>query len=313
MTGHGRALQRLFLDGRSKVRNGWWILVFVAFVALTRVVHGPTMELLEQLGVDTAWREPVPVIFILLATWAALRLRRERLASVGLGMDRRWVREFGAGGALGIAMLLAVAGLMAAAGVLRFELEPTRSLSALALGLNACLWAAMLEELLFRGFIFQRLLHGIGHWPAQLGVAGLFAAGHWSNPGMEGVARFIGTVDIALAAIMLGLAYVRTRSLALPLGLHLGWNWMQGSVLGFNVSGYDHAGWWSPAMDAGSVWLTGGGVGPEGSIFSVGMCAVVIVGLWRWKGTARMPDDRPVAPDPAGIGDSGSRPSLAQA
>lgn len=279
-------MKALFRDAQGRVRNGWWILVFVAFVALTRVLHSPLNELLKQSGIDTAWREPWPVMFLLLATWGVLRLRRERLSSVGLRLDARWAREFLGGGAVGIAMLLSAAALMAASGVLRFEVDPARSLAAVLLGFNAFLWAALLEELLFRGFVFQRLVDGIGVWPAQLGVAALFAAGHWSNPGMEGVARIVGTLDIALVSILLGLAYLRTRSLALPFGLHFGWNWVQGSVLGFNVSGYEHAGWWSPVMDPGAAWLTGGGVGPEGSVFSIGVSLVVIAMLWRWKGSA---------------------------
>ena len=279
-------MKALFLDGRGRLRNGWWILVFVALLAVTRVVHSPVNALLKQWGVDQAWREPWPVIFLLLATWGVTRLRRERLSSVGLRMDGRWAREFAWGSVAGIAMLLTTTALMAASGVLRFALDPARSAGAILLGLNAFLWAAALEELLFRGFVFQRLVDGIGIWPAQLGMAALFAAGHWSNPGMEGVSRIVGTVDIALAAVLMGLAYLRTRSLALPLGLHLGWNWMQGSVLGFNVSGYEHAGWWSPMMDEASAWLTGGGVGPEGSILSTSVSLIAIVALWRWKGTA---------------------------
>ena len=278
-------MKKLFLDDGRKLRNGWWILIFVGFVAVTRVLHAALLAPLKQWGVGEAWREPLPVLFLLLATWAVTRLRRERLSSVGLRMDGRWAREFAVGSSVGIAMLLAVAGLMAASGAVRFELDPARSLGAIALGLNAFLWAALLEELLFRGFIFQRLIDGIGIVPAQIGMAALFAAGHWTNPGMDGVARIVGTVDIALAAIMLGLAYARTRSLALPLGLHLGWNWMQGSVMGFNVSGYAQSGWWKPVIENRSAWLSGGGVGAEGTVFSIAVSMLVILVLWRWSGS----------------------------
>lgn len=279
-------MRAVFLDDRSRLRNGWWILAFIMLVALTRLVHSPVNALLKQSGVSEAWREPLPVVCLLFATWAVTRLRREGLSSVGLRIDARWAHEFAWGGVVGIVMVLGVTGLMAASGVLRLELDPARSLGMVMLGLNAFAWAALLEELLFRGVVFQRLIDGIGMWPAQLVLAALFAAGHWGNPGMDGMARIVGTLDIALAALMFGLAYVRTRSLALPFGLHLGWNWMQGSVLGFNVSGFEHQGWWAPVIEPGAPLLTGGGVGPEGSVFSIATSLVLIGMLWAWKGTA---------------------------
>lgn len=291
-------MKRVFMDEQRRLRNGWWIVVFIAFVAITRAVHSPVVAALKQWGVANAWREPLPVLFLLLATWACMRLRRQPLSQVGLRIDARFVREFAWGSAAGMAMLLAVTALMMAAGVVTLQLDPARSLGSVMWGMYAFAWAALLEELLFRGFVFQRLVDGIGARGALAGMAALFALGHWSNPGMDGVARFVGTVDIALAAVMLGLAYLRTRSLALPLGLHLGWNWMQGSVLGFNVSGFDHAGWWSPVIDAGSPWISGGGVGAEGSVFSVGVSLVVIALLWRWTGSASRGQDRPTGVEP---------------
>src|SRR5207342_863423 len=128
----------------------------------------------------------------------------------------------------------------------RFELDPARSLGAVAFGLYMFIFVAFLEELLFRGFLFQRLVAGMGVWPAQLALALLFALAHWGNPGMAGAAKVWATFDIALAAITLGLAYLRTGSLALPIGLHLGWNWAQGHVLGFGVSGIGLTGWLHP-------------------------------------------------------------------
>ena len=279
-------MHRVFMDDQHRLRNGWWILVFIAFVAITRALHTPLVGALKQWGVADAWREPLPVAFLLLATWACMRLRRQPLAEVGLRLDARFAREFAWGSALGLTMLAVVTALMMAAGVVTLQLDPARSVGGVMWGLYAFAWAALLEELLFRGFVFQRLVDGIGARGAVAGMAALFAAGHWSNPGMEGAARIIGTVDIALAAVMLGLAWLRTRSLALPLGLHLGWNWAQGSVLGFKVSGHEHVGWWSPVIDAGAPWLSGGGVGAEGSVFSVAVSLAVIALLWRWKGTS---------------------------
>lgn len=277
-------MRTILRNQAGKLRNGWWILIFLLFVAATRLVHAPLLAGLKAMDVPEAWRDPLPVLFVLLATWACTRLRREPLSSIGLKLDARWWRQLGAGFGLGIAALALAALLMVIAGDVHFELRPGRNASLLAWGFYGFLFAAALEELLFRGFLFQRLLDGIGVWGAQLLLAAAFALAHWGNPGMEGATRIWATVDIGLAAVMLGMAYLRTGSLALPLGLHLGWNWMQGSVLGFGVSGHAAGGWWQPVFGDAPAWMTGGAFGPEASVFGVLVDLVMLVLLWRWKG-----------------------------
>jgi hypothetical protein len=208
------------------------------------------------------------------------------LASVGLRLDGRWFRQVALGTAFGTVMMLTVTGLICVAGGVRFGLDPARGLAALAAGPSVFAFVALLEELLFRGFVFQRMVDGIGPWPAQLLLAVLFAVAHWGNPGMEGATQVWATIDTALGAILLGLAYLRTRSLALPIGIHFGWNWAQGSLLGFDVSGLDQAGRLLPQFLGKPQWLTGGNFGPEpeASIFAVLMDCVAVLLLWRWKG-----------------------------
>ena len=119
----------------------------------------------------------------------------------------------------------------------------------------------------------------------QLVFAGLFALGHWGNPGMHGATRAWATLNIGLAAILLGFCYLRTRSLALPIGVHLGWNWAQGSLLGFGVSGTtDIKGVWSPVFHGRPEWLTGGAFGLEASVVCTLVCSATILVLWRWRG-----------------------------
>jgi membrane protease YdiL (CAAX protease family) len=283
-------LKTVFFNAEGRLRNGWWVLIFIAFVAVTRFAYKPVTHGLQSLGLPKLWLEPAPFLFALLATWACTRLRKEPLSSVGFRLDRRWFKEIAWGTLSGIGMLLAVVGIICVIGGVRFELDPVRSAGALLTGLYFFLFTAMLEETLFRGFIFQRLLDGVGVWPAQIALATLFAAAHWGSPGMEGATEIVAFMDIFLAAVMLGLAYLRTRSLALPIGLHLGWNWTQGHVLGFGVSGYDFAGWLKPIFQGKAEWLTGGAFGPESSIFSPLVSLVVIVLLWRWKGSGATAD-----------------------
>jgi hypothetical protein len=157
-------VRTLFLNDRQQLRNGWWIAIFVVCIAVTRVLHGPLKNVLKSLGVYDAWRHPLLVLMILLATWACMRMRRQPLSTIGLRLDRRWASELACGSALGIAMMALTTAMIAATGAVRFELDPSHGIGALAIGLYVFGFAALLEELLFRGFVFQRLIDGIGAW-----------------------------------------------------------------------------------------------------------------------------------------------------
>jgi membrane protease YdiL (CAAX protease family) len=281
----GARVKRLFLDSNGRLRNGWWILVFLALMVASRWAYTPASRALQQLGVGRDWLEPLRFAFLLLVTWLCVRLRGERLSSVGFVLDARWGRQFGAGAAIGLGTALLAVLLIWAVGGVRFELDPARSVGTLAFGAYLFLFVAMFEETLFRGFVFQRFVAGAGTWVAQVTLGLLFAAGHWANPDMHGATLAWASADLFLGALLLGLAYLRTRSLALPVGIHLGWNWAQGYLLGFDVSGFDHAGWFRPLLQARPDWVTGGSFGPEASAFAVLVDAVQVLGLWKWKGT----------------------------
>lgn len=278
-------MQALLFNDQRQLRNGWWIVVFMVFVALTRFAYKPLTHGLKDLGLAAGWLEPAPFLFTLLATWACTRLRREPLSSVGYRLDGRWLSELAGGLLLGIGTAMAVVAMIGAIGGVRFEWNPARSVNTLLSGLYVFLFVALMEENLYRGFIFQRLLDGIGIWPAQLSMALLFVLLHGGNPGMQGSTEIVASLDLFLGAVMLGLAYLRTRSLALPVGLHLGWNWTQGQVFGFGVSGHPQTGWLRPVFQGQAEWLTGGAFGPEASIFSPLVSLLMIALLWRWKGS----------------------------
>jgi membrane protease YdiL (CAAX protease family) len=144
---------------------------------------------------------------------------------------------------------------------------------------------ALFEEGVFRGYLLQRLTRGAGFFIAQVVMAILFALAHWGNPGMHGATLALATVDICLAGVLLGFCWKRTGSLALPVGLHLGWNWAQGSLLGFGVSGTDPAGFFKPIFTAGKPeWMSGGAFGLEAGLPDIIVCVLAILAIWMWKG-----------------------------
>jgi hypothetical protein len=135
-------------------------------------------------------------------------------------------------------------------------------------------------------------------------MAAFFAVAHWGNPGMDGATEFWATLDTMLGALLLGFAYLRTGSLALPIGVHFGWNWAQGALLGFDVSGFTQTGWLAPTILGQPQWLTGGSFGPEASIFSVVVDVAVLLLIWRWKGVAPRLDARPILVDEPALAQS---------
>jgi membrane protease YdiL (CAAX protease family) len=281
-------MRQLLFDGSGRLRNGWWVLVFLLIQTTCFTGFQVVAPILKRHGVQAGvWVEGMLALFTLLATWICCHWRGESLAAVGLAPGRRWLREAAWGTLIGGGLMLVGAGLLWAAGGVTWVLDPARSLHRLGIGFLGFLLVALFEEGLFRGFLFQRLLEGLGVWPTQILMALLFALVHWGNPGMHGATRVWATADIALAALFLGLAYLRTRSLALPIGIHLGWNWFQGDVLGFGVSGTGgQQGWIQPVFHGKPEWVTGGAFGLEASVFGVVAVVLALFLLWRWQGTA---------------------------
>jgi membrane protease YdiL (CAAX protease family) len=189
---------------------------------------------------------------------------------------KRGLADLIGGIALGIALFVAVIAVMWAAGVYRFAGPGTTT--RLGVGAAAALLQASLEETLFRGLLFRFISVVAGSWIALLATSVLFGAAHAFNPG----ATFVSSVAVGLeAGVLLGAAYILTGKLWLPIGIHAGWNFAEGSLFGMATSG----GRAMPGLITGSVrgptLLTGGPFGPEASIIAVIVCLAAATGtLW---------------------------------
>lgn len=122
--------------------------------------------------------------------------------------------------------------------------------------------AVLHEELLFRGYPFQKLATANRPF-AVLFVAAIFAGLHAGNSAVTP----LGLANIFLGGILLGLAYLRFARLWFPIGLHLSWNLMTGPILGHEVSGYESAHSVLTESGGGVWWLSGGEFGIEGSVW----------------------------------------------
>ncbi|MFI6564819.1 lysostaphin resistance A-like protein [Streptomyces sp. NPDC050534] len=144
--------------------------------------------------------------------------------------------------------------------------------------------AAVTEELLFRGVLLRIVEKRVGTWIALTLTGVLFGLMHLSNPD----ATLWGAAAIAIeAGGMLGAAYVATRSLWLPIGLHFGWNFAESGIFSTEVSGNDTKQGLLDATVSGSKLLTGGDFGPEGSLYAVAfglLATIVFMRLARRRG-----------------------------
>jgi membrane protease YdiL (CAAX protease family) len=274
-----RVLRFCLLNSQRQLRNGWWIGLFFLLLA---AALAPALLLTRRYGVTLS--PLMQGVIVLLATWGCQRLRRRPLSEVVGTLDGRWVREFALGNLAGAALMAAPAALLWAGGWVAWRWDAD-GLSTVGPSLVLFTGVALAEELMFRGVLFQRLVAGLGPWPAQVLVAGYFWLTHSDNPGMAGSAQVLASVNIFLASLLFGAALLRTRSLAMPLGLHLMANFVQGGLLGLGVSGTDNAGLLTPWFNQAPTWLTGGRFGLEASVPGLVCVVVALLLVYRWRQT----------------------------
>ncbi|MEV5985639.1 type II CAAX endopeptidase family protein [Streptomyces sp. NPDC052051] len=138
--------------------------------------------------------------------------------------------------------------------------------------------AAVTEELMFRGLLFRSVERGLGTYIALVLSGVVFGAAHLLNKD----ATLLGAIAIAIeAGGMLAAAYAATRSLWLPIGLHFGWNFAESGIFGTEVSGNGDTRGLLDASTSGPQLITGGEFGPEASVYSILIGAVLtLVFLW---------------------------------
>jgi membrane protease YdiL (CAAX protease family) len=136
------------------------------------------------------------------------------------------------------------------------------------------MFGAVGEELLFRGYGFQKLLAHLGPFATILPVGVLFGAAHSNNLN----ATALGLVNTVGWGVLLGYAFLRSGDLWLPIGLHYGWNFVL-PMFGANLSGFT-MGVTGYAMhwNAGDLW-SGGAYGPEGSLLTLFVLVLLAVFL----------------------------------
>lgn len=201
-----------------------------------------------------------------------------RIAAQGLPRVRGWLKQFLLGCIIGGGLTLLALAPIHFLG--RFRFIPLWSMHLLP---NLCVLAVMLvmgalaEELVFRGYPFQHLDRGIGAAPAVIVLSVLYGLLHLLNPH----ASLWGAANSILIGILLSIAYLRTRALWLPWGIHFAWNATLGFAFGLPVSGFRVFNLWLYTDAFGPPWLTGGTYGLEASASATATFLIGILLVWQ--------------------------------
>jgi uncharacterized protein len=201
----------------------------------------------------------VHFVYILFVRWV------ERRSPTELSRTRA-LPELGAGMLVGSAIIAIVIFGLWVAGF--YEVTQVEPWTAAGLAFSVALQAGYVEEVLLRGVIFRISEEGLGTWAALAISSLLFGAAHHMNPN----ATVWSSAAIALeAGVLLGAAYLVTRRLWLPIGIHFAWNFTLGGIFGVTVSGVELGGILAGRIEGPEVW-TGGDFGIEASVLTVILC-----------------------------------------
>ncbi|PIV26414.1 MAG: CPBP family intramembrane metalloprotease domain-containing protein [Anaerolineae bacterium CG03_land_8_20_14_0_80_58_20] len=262
----------IFLSpNEARLRAGWRLLIqilmmlvisiviSIAFAPLLFSVHGTVFFFLGQVAELIAFTAS---IFL-----ARLFLDRRSIASMGLRLDRRVWKDILAGIGITFIMMALVFAAMSAAGWLTFEgfaweAEPIQQVLGGTFGfLGIFILVGWNEELLSRGYHLQTLASGANLFWGVLLSSAVFGALHLGNPN----ATWVSAAGIFFAGLFLAYGYLRTGQLWLSIGLHIGWNFFEGVVFGFPVSGLDIYPLTRIQVQGPGMW-TGGAFGPEAGL-----------------------------------------------
>jgi membrane protease YdiL (CAAX protease family) len=284
------AISVLFLNDAGRLRSGWRLGLFLcAFVALfilfEFVAYVPFAERLANSPRPYLFQILFRVTFLcaaVLSGWICNHwLEGLPWRALGLSLHSGWCRDLLVGSLIGAASLTLTALIALVAGGLHFSPSGTALFPVVrALLGTAVLFivAALAEEAAFRGYPLQTLTRAKLLWFGVFLSSVPFAIAHWHNPS----ATIFSTLNTAIAGVWLAAAYLKTRSLWFPLGVHWAWNWAQGSIFGLAVSGLSLSG--HPvlhAVDKGPAWLTGGPYGIEGGAACTLALLLSTVFIWR--------------------------------
>jgi uncharacterized protein len=291
-------IQEIFLNRAGRLRSGWRLFIYALLLyigfRLASALIGTVLAILgpsAQAALTGNWGFVVQgFLLLVLATiigWACGKVLEDLPPrALGWAFHRGWLKDLLFGSLVGAASLLLATAIAAIPGGLSFTLNSPFMFETvgktLLTSLPIFVIAAAGEEAIFRGYPLQTMTRSHLAWVAVIITSVVFSWGHLENPNAVPGFTFANT---AIAGVWLAVAYLKTRSLWFPLGIHWAWNWTLGAVMGLPVSGIERL---TPepllrASDLGPAWLTGSSYGIEGGAACTIALLISTAFIWRTR------------------------------
>jgi uncharacterized protein len=270
-------VHRLFYH-RAEHRAVWRLLMFLSIVVtlgyttnaiVRRLLHGADDTTLFLVG------DLLDFLIFLVASWIMGRIEGRTIGQYGLPARRMFQLHFWQGALFGFAAITCLLAVMRAVGVFSFGSVALHGADVLKW---AVLWAlvfilvALREEFRARGYGLFTLSSIMGFWPAAILSAAFFGYSHHGNTGED----WIGLFNAAAFGLLLSFLLRRTGDLWMPIGFHVAFDWGETYFYGVPDSGQVTPGHLLNSTLSGLPWLSGGTVGPEGSV----LCTLLIIVVW---------------------------------
>lgn len=287
-------MSEIFFNSVGRLRSGWRLTIYLLLLIVLVIVWEQVVRILYGLApsfhsnpyaesvVGLVYRSGLLVLALVAGFLCAHFLEELPWRSLGAGFHKRWFRDLSIGSFVGFVTLALAVAIATAGRGLSFSINHvgwTSIVSSMIGSAVVLVVAAFAEEALFRGYALQTLSRAQLAWFGVVLTLALFGIAHLANPNT--VPGFT-LANTSIAGLWFAVAYLRTRSLWLPLGLHWSWNWALGWFFGLPVSGITVAPYpVLKASDTGLVWLTGGSYGIEGGIAATIALALSTLFIWR--------------------------------
>lgn len=274
-------MNEILYNSVGRLRSGWrFILFFFSFGVVTTF----SSEIIKVFS--SRLPSPELTFFVignfttfiaaLLLGWGFGKLLEGLpFKALGASFEKNWLKDLMIGIGLGIFAILLSCLIAMIFGNMSFQINQTADFGA---KINTLLFSFVVfvigaanEEMIFRGYFLQTFTRSNLAWLAIILNSLIFGSAHLQNPNVS----YIPIINTILAGVWFSVAYLKTRNLWFPFGLHFIWNWVQGAFLGIPVSGIKEI-TSAPILqqiDQGPTWLTGGHYGIEGGI----ACTIALV------------------------------------